>query len=357
MNRLLTLLLVLFLMIGCATKEQNRPEDAFEATQPTEQTATEILEPSESEITGIQKMQVILNEYESFILKYANRDSEYFKAYNLFKEKLNAEETYFAYNPENRKTLIGGAGFSWDPESDNYYISIGAGLVEIYDSSPSLVYSIITHELWHARDYLVNYEGFLNHLHDPFENCYYEADALFVEAMFIEETMIANDFPITPFESYLVDCHRKNNLGGITTALNAYDLSVLHSLTGIIDGFGGIDDRAYLDHAIANLGRRLLNNYNHADPENKWIHYASLVSMKTWLEFLKPTFGYTEGRIDSEQTWNDIFLLYPEFKTVYEEMKPLVQSHMDLINRVKDGYVAFFSENIVSDIYYIVGKE
>jgi len=346
--------LCLCLLLGCATQsdkgsstdKQAVPADKVEnaisvkdGPQEDEQSAEEYLEA----------FQEILNSYEAFLLQYGNSESQYFRAYETFKSKLESGETAFKFNPDNQETLKGAAKFNYNENDGEYYISAGTGLINIYKTSPSFVYSVLTHEHWHARDYIVDRDSFLRQLYDPFESEYYEADALYVEAMFVDEVLMANGFPITKFESYLLDCYRDNALSSLTSAMYKSDISVLHFLSDVIAEFGDESDRPTMDTKLEQKGLTLLDKFHAARNDDDWEKYSSLVSIKTFVEYSAVTFRKTEGNIDPTQLWDDIFLNYPGFSSVYYQMEEIYSDNRDFVDELNNGYLEYFAEDLFVD--------
>ena len=338
------------LLLSCTTNPNKSDVDSLSSSSKNQdevkQSDPQSPKTELSEEEGLQRFRQILNKYEEMLLTYGNPESHYYEAYEVFKAKLESGETSFRYNPTNTDPLKGSANFSHNDQSGEYFISAGPGLVEIYETCPSFVFSVLTHEHWHARDFIVDRQNFLRQLDDPFEAEYYEADAIVVEAMFINEVLVSNGFPISKFESYLLDCARDNQIGSFTSAMYQTDLAVLHRLSDIVDGFRGIEDRSSMDEQLESEGRSLLRKYQEAVLSDDWQVYSSLVSMRTFVDFSATTFKKTEGAVDPTQLWDEVLDMYTGFESVLIEMDEIITERTSFIDEKNDQYLKYFTEDL-----------
>ena len=352
MKRVFNILFTIIFLISCASTDVdvNVPSDFMPESQVDDEinNNVDVLKTSSSDdLENLAKFSRILDQYEMVILEYGDPDSPYYEAYEIFKEKLDAGETSFRYNPDNNKKIKGTASFQYDIETGEYFISAGPGLIESYATNPSFVFAVLAHEHWHARDYILYYEHFIAQIDDPFEAEYFEADAIWAEAIFINDIFLANNFSVSKFESYLVDCVSNNKLSSFTSSMYKIDLDLLHRFSDIIENFNRVLDRDKMDNELLNEGNNLLSKYNTIERNSTRQLYQTLVSIKTYIEFSAILFRKTEGHIDEKQLWEDVLVMYPGYNEVRAKLYEVLDANTDFINKTNSKYIQYFEEDLL----------
>jgi hypothetical protein len=145
---------------------------------------------SEVERQYIARLDSILFDYFELMDTHVDRSRPYYEGYAMLRQRVRNGESGFAVALDSDSTVYGGAWFSVRPESGEYWIAVGRGLIDIHHRHPSLVYAVITHELRHARDYLLDPDNFLEHNDDPIDKHLFERAAAYIEGLFIDEVLI-----------------------------------------------------------------------------------------------------------------------------------------------------------------------
>ncbi len=296
----------------------------------------------------LSRLSILLNQYEVFMTDNGNKESDYYKAFILFKEKLDASETTFSLDISNSNLIDGGARFRISEELNEYYISIGYKLVDIFDFYPTLIFSILTHEIWHAYAYVTNPEGFLMHDSDPFEKQLYEFDAIINEAIFIDETLINSNFILTDFENYLRSCYVEKKITDFISPTLKVDYYTINDLYDIRNEYYIDMDKVKLDTSLGKIGANLLKYYNESlTTEDPWFTYKILIGLKTYYDYSIVLFKQTEGNENSEQTWDDIFKNYPEFNNFYSQISTIIDKSDNYIDERHSEYINHFNKNLL----------
>ncbi len=294
------------------------------------------------------RLSQLLDNYEIFMETYGRIDSDYYKAFLHFKEKLVNNETSFALDIKNSNLIDDSAGFKVSNETDDYYISIGYRLVDVYDKHPYLIYSILTHEIWHAYAYITNPEGFMMQNTDPFEKALYEIDAIHTEGLFINEVLISNNFKLTNFESYLGSCYQKNKMNDFTSPLLKVDLITLDDLYTLRNEYYINKDKGKLDSELGTIGSNLLGYYNESlDADDSWYTYKITIALHTYHQFSVILFQQTEAHEIPGRLWDDIFALYPKFYNEYKIMSEILADKQEYVEEKHRSYIEHFNKGLL----------
>lgn len=304
---------------------------------------------SDSEIPNnyLSRFSRLLNQYEKFMLNNGNKNSDYYKAFELFTEKLKSNDTHFSLDINNQNLINGGAKFEITDNNNSYFISVGYKLVDIYDFYPTLIYSILTHEIWHAYAYITNPQGFLIQETDPFERLLYEFDAIYYEAQFIYDSVINSDFILTNFEEYLHLCYSENVMDDFISAQLKIDYFSLNSLYQLRNEYYEQRNKERLDIGLREFGENLLKYYQESLTENnEWFTYKILVALKTYYNYTIILFKQTEGNENPEQTWEEIYEIYDGYFSVYTKISEVLENKEDYITEQHTKYLDHFNQDL-----------
>lgn len=295
----------------------------------------------------LSRFSRLLNQYEQFMLEKGNRSSEYYTAFELFTEKLYANETIFSLDTNNSNLVSGGAHFQISEDKESYFISVGYKLVDIYDFYPTLIYSILTHEIWHAYAYITNPDGFLMQDTDPFEKLLYEFDAIYYEGLFIEESVKGSGFILSDFEDYLQKCYKENQMSDFISALYKVDYYSINTLYNLRNEYYELKNREVLDQGIKELGEMILKYYQESvTGDDLWFRYKMLVAIQTYTEYSVVLFKQTEGNENPEQTWGEIYEIYGDYHTIYLKMSEILNENPTFVKEKNQEYLDHFNRDL-----------
>jgi hypothetical protein len=336
-NKITTMLIFIatFLMLSCSSLPQEKIIENKEIVRTNDQIENEYL----------KKLEKIINSYEALIKSSGNKNSHYYKAYEHYLSILKNNQSTFSLDMNNENTIYSGASFNVNWETGNNKVSIGYRLIDIYNDFPSLVYSILTHEIWHAYDYHINNESFKSSKSDPFEQVLYEMDAIYVEAQFISDVVIDN-YKTSKFEDYLYSTFINNQLDMFSIVNTKIDIAVIHKLYNAKHDFYIDKNMSKLDEVLGAESVRLVDNYHNRNENDLFNEYISLVSIDTYQKFSTILFKQIEGSINPNQTWDEIISKYPKYGSTIFIIQDILENNMQKIEDMNSKYKEMFMSEL-----------
>ena len=249
---------------------------------------------------GLSKAQLddvarrIIGDYQGLVSGPST--DEYVMALDNFGQMVKQNKIALRVVEDPSPSLLKAMAFQVDWETGNSYIEFKRTALEMYEDNKSVIYSILTHELWHAYAYAQSPAGFKDIEIDPFEDAMYQADAYYVEAKFIASVLIPKGFKTSKFEQYLSECYRNHALSSFTAIFNGEDLFIIRSLYDIRDKRqkGTIAQGAVYQEATA-VGNAALEGYRKVDKDSDpFEEYTCLIGLYTFNRYAQTLVSQTE---------------------------------------------------------------
>jgi hypothetical protein len=291
----------------------------------------------------LSRLEAVMTDYFDLMEEHAPKSSHYYRSYREFRVRLERGETSVRLSMETEDTVYGGAWFSIREDTGEYWLSVGKGLIDVYHLYPSLMYSVITHELWHARDYLADPENYVRHNQDKMEKLLYEKDAIFVEAMFIDEVLVPLEYELSYFETYLLRCHQADSISSFYITFQIVDSSVVDYIAHWRREYFAGESADTVYAALMDIGRRQLDSYSRlAGTDGEWDRYTALAGLNAWFIYSIHVIEQIEGRENRYDTWDDVFAGQPEYADLYDGIADIIDEQRDFMTGANESYRAAF---------------
>jgi hypothetical protein len=272
----------------------------------------------------IEKARSILKDY-SALLEQAPDESPYATAYREFNQSWSDDTVSVRISEAPCASLLSALALDVDWENDLAWLEINTAAISMYPQHQSIIFSMLTHELWHFSCYL-HYPNELRHYQDdPFERVMFETDASFMEAQFIENVLRATGRSITDFESYLARCYQSGSLRSFTSLFMGVDSTVVDELYLLRSDLlrGTISQEDLYQKAIV-IGGRIKDEFTITNEKQQaWERYARFTSCDTFRQFIVHLVNQTEK---TRTTWNEIYGDFPALKTIIDAMAVTIEN-------------------------------
>lgn len=274
-----------------------------------------------------------------------NPRAHYHQLANLAEEKLESGELVVSVDKENDKLIFGGAHFTVMKEGPPALV-LGYRLADLYETRPSVALSIIAHELQHARDFFTQREYFETSYHNEIKKYMFEADAIYIEAMFVAEVLEPKGYNLSRWEKYLARMYRARSLESIFMAAMGIDLDILHAVYEL----GGREHNG-LGHGavqseLVELLESNLETAREGRAEEPWMRYVTYAQINSAVLLSQELIRVTEGSVNPELTWEEVFLKWPDYKAAYDEAVSFLLEHKDEWLEFKAGLMTDFEKDL-----------
>jgi hypothetical protein len=284
--------------------------------------------PARAQVEGgsalIEQARSILKDY-SQLLEQASERSPYTTAYREFNQSWGDNTVSVRISEDPCTSLLSALALDVDWENGLVWLEINAAAISMYPRHQSIIFSMLTHELWHFSCYLHYPDELRRSREDPFERVMFETDASFMEAQFIEDVMLASGRSITDFESYLVRCHQSGSLRSFTSIFMGVDSTVVDDLyllrSDLLQGTISQDD---LYQKAILLGGRIEDEFTITNEEQQaWERFSRVTSCDTFRQFIAHLVNQTEK---TRTTWNEIYGDFPALKVIIDAMSLTIEN-------------------------------
>ena len=198
---------------------------------------------------------------------------------NFIIEKIQSGEISIVFDSTLNQNFIGCASANYSKSHKNIELSFGQYLVDAYPKYPLLVNCILVHEMQHLYDYFTNKQLFLIGLDNNIEKLYFEADALSLEALYVN-LYLKDKFELGPFENYLLQ-DLNNGMTGSVLLYYKTDLTLLHKLDDIRSHNKSINKAI---NEFITIGQKLLDD---KFDNNPWNNYCKFIALRTYVFYSK----------------------------------------------------------------------
>ncbi|MBN2547177.1 MAG: hypothetical protein JXB50_15350, partial [Spirochaetes bacterium] len=290
--------------------------------------------------------------YDLYNLIYQNKDNNkyVYDTINFIKNKIEADELLLLVDHKSdNKNILAGAYFVADLKGrskNKPYILFDKSIISIYNYQKSIVYSLMIHEIRHAYDYYTNFGLFSVTDYNLLEKYRFQMDAIYAEALLIQNFLVPNNYSLTDFEKILLESLQKNNLHEYSVV---FEMTDMHLIYRIYDFFGNNDsyEKNYKD--LIEIGNKLLADFNGINNiDEDWKKYQIYISLYSYLRYL-PQVAYNIINSKHKKMEPNEFILEDYSK----ELALLKGKISETINSYTDFIVAYNKDNIdnVENIY------
>ena len=286
----------------------------------------------------------ILNDLNQILRSKGNMNSHYYETFMKTNNLLTMDLIKITEDNENDNAIFGGAEFEVNWDTGNNVIKVGHNLIDLYSTHPSLVYSILIHEMKHAVDYHFDKEAFRNQEIDPYEKIMYEMDASFVEAEFITDIVI-NNYSITEFEKLVYESNIEDGLRMFSILALQCDIQIVYGLYDAREEYHQNGDKRVLDENLGDIGTQILDYFRQNSSDEEFNYYSN-ISLSTFYTYSKILFMQIEGSRDEIKTWDYIFQEYPSFSKSFLAIQDLVLENSDYVEETNKEIQESFEESL-----------
>lgn len=274
-------------------------------------------------------LETIMDGLNRIVANNKEIDDRINTPYFLMKKKLYAGTLKIEIRSDFPSDIYNGAQFLYkDTEA---FIGISPYLLKIYLDHPSIVYSCIVHELYHAYCYFHDFDRFLKVRDNNMEHYMYEMDASFVEGLFIKKYLQPNFYSLTKYEKDLIRSMDTDGLGSYSAVFRGYSRELAYDMVHASDDTS-LTVKEKLN-VISNIGEQVVNSFNIKTDDSDWHKYQSVVIIYTLCDFL-PQVIYN---IDNAE--QDYALKPADFSwDKHKDMKKLYDKAMELYKGHEDYY-------------------
>ncbi len=293
----------------------------------------------------IEQLKSIMDDYSVLVENYSD-NSNFRKAYDEFLKNMKVGKISLNISTESIDSLLSGLRFDRTINENNVsqekaYLTFHSAAIENYENNTSIIYSMITHELWHAYAFSQWPNQVKEYHTDPFEEIMYEADAYYVEAEFIEKVLVERKIALSKFETYLLKCYQENALSSFLIVFMHADLSLIRTLYDLRNGYttGTIKiDEVY--NQLINLGKTIIENYiRNASNDGKWEWYVGFTIANTYQKYMTTLINQIEkGR----KTWGEVFADYSELQSVYLDIRSYIDKEITKANEYNNRVLSLY---------------
>ncbi len=292
----------------------------------------------------IARAKTIMNSYRELIEGHPDKEAHFVAAWDVYSRDWAADRTSVAISYESMSTWLPGASLNTYDGGARANVVMTADLIDLWETHPSFVYAVLTHEIWHYRDFATAYDHFRDAATDPYEEVMYEMDAYYVEAMFIDRVIVPAGFELSRFEDFLLRCYRSNSLWNFSNLFQQVDLRHLHHLYHLKGAwYRGDVDRAGVYEDLEAYTLKVLEENETSPDESDWVRYSKMIAVKSYNRFLFLFIDTVEARAGIYKTYDDFFVDYPVFARVNEATGEIEARHLEELNTIRDGILASFA--------------
>ncbi|MCK4907227.1 MAG: hypothetical protein KAS64_06740 [Spirochaetes bacterium] len=251
------------------------------------------------------------------VIKYAENGRLQFIAKDFSVKKEFDSEAYFSSNIKDKTRTV---------------ILVKKRLLTQFKTQPSIVYSILIHELHHAYDYYKQRKHFIGaakKIH--FEKVLYEFDACISEAIFIAKVLIPEKYKLTKFETFLYKSHKAGHIFVFAAYILGVDIQVIFN---IYNEYMSASSLKKTFNKFIFTGKRLLGMYKKAKKsKNKTQKYYTIIALKTYIKYTPSLFVETiRKKSGYAGPPKRIYMNYhPPFEKLYYKIEGLLLKNKDWI--------------------------
>jgi len=254
-------------------------------------------------------------------------------------DKINKHELVFNIVKEETP-LLSSTGFGFDENGLNPYIVINDKLILRYKTQPSIVLSMLIHEIAHAYFYYTD-KYFVQNKDNELEHFFYEMDARRIEAMFILDYLIPLNYQLSLYEKYLYNSHKSGSLSGVAMLFDKINSDVLYKYYNFQLQF--FQNKCSLETVFSSFisdSNQLLLMYEKPF-ENDWNRYTFLITLYTYYNNIPKIINQL---VNSEKALSQS----SQYSKHFDEMNKLLNTiQFTLANNSNLSFIDKFSNDLI----------
>ena len=242
-------------------------------------------------------------------------------------------------------SLLRGARFHAEPGSDTTHIIITTNLLDVWETYPSMTYSILTRSYRDAAIFFRDPPMWGAARNDSMELLFMRLDQYNVEAQLIRDRLMLSGFLLSPYESYILDSFEEDRLASVILYFERFSLPVAQGLYDARLGLEGDMDEEELRIFINELGKTLLKSRNDIPSGSKdELIYPLAAAIHTWLEFTPFLISriHNRDRQENPLTFDQILAREKDYTEVRRLLEASRTGDMPLMNHVYEETILGF---------------
>jgi hypothetical protein len=302
-----------------------------------------------------EKLHLIFHELCDLIENGDPANEILIQRIDLIKSKIEHNELLLLMTDEGLHNVLFGAcfNFSLDDPTQKPVISLDKTLLSLYPRQKSLVFSLLIHEIQHAYNYFVDHEAFVTTYNNLLENYLYEMDAYHVEALFIRDVLIPQDYPLTDFEKLLVVSFENDNLDYFSFVFINLDMRLVYYLYNVTLNKQSVEKNI---EELLRVGNELIDLFKYPEQDDKWNQFVSLIPMHTYCRFIQQyVYNVLVKKAQLAMEPEDFFLPdhSRELYDIVLKMQELLHPYDQFFTTYSRELLAYFGESLCTeaDVY------
>lgn len=271
----------------------------------------------------------IFNDLKNTIDSSKTKNQYVEKCFNLVYNSFIKEEISAVYD----STLNNGISGCCKIEARGNYTDItfyfGDFIVETYKKHPSIIKAIFIHEFQHIYDMKTKPKLVKISKNNQIEELYFEIDALYIEALFIEN-YIEPKTNLSPLEKYLYN-DLQNHMAGVATLIKMADIDLVHKMDKYRDSNSSYEDTI---KEFEQLGKSTHEEYKINVDDSNWSKYCKYVTLISYVRYCNQVvfdIASTKGKVEispSEFNLSD----YPNITKVIDEISEHLKDYENILD-------------------------
>lgn len=283
-----------------------------------------------------------LKDYFELVDANLSDDLYFAEAYKKMRSGINEGVLEFVIFNDEINNILESAEFRIYSESDPVRILIHKDILKLYPEKKTLLYSMISHEIWHYYDYTVDEENFKSASYDEFEDLMYQIDAYFIEGEFVQYILSDVYENLTYFEEYLLTCYEQKAMNGFTSIFMGIDHIVLDEIYKQKNRCvnGEISQDEFYDIFIT-YGESLFDENQISEEDSDWIKYGKYITLNTFNLYFYKSINYIETRYTN---FGELFKANPKIQELNDYYTIYTQPYNEEMNDYRKFLFARFTE-------------
>jgi hypothetical protein len=278
-----------------------------------------------------RNLRLILTEMEDIVEKHNKNDIVY-ETFADVRLKSSTGRMHYSISMKDDCRKLGGGYFGISEEESVPVISLCQEYLSPYPKHRTFVYCTLIHEMKHAHDYFVYGDLYIEASKNVLERYLFQIDALYVEALFIQNYLRPELPSLAPYEEFILNSLQHDDLQRASQILLRVDRDLIHTMIDLQEGYlGGETDLKEFLISFRNLGNSILGS-THTSSGNEWSTYASLVGTHTYqlfasiiVQFALRTTRVLDGSVHAG--------IIGEINEIVEQSYERVVQNVDFFNR------------------------
>lgn len=332
LKNLLLSVLLLALLVSCVSQ----PKELQEQAETTEFALPQLTKDEVSQIIASA-----VNEIGTLIQKYG-KDKNMRTVWSTVTSALKKGRLTFTIDLESN-SILDGALFIVTTDGQPR-IQLSNGLITLYRYQPTVLMSVLLHELTHAYFYLTMGEEFISASNDRKERNWYEADAIHNEAVFIEQCL-APYYKLSSFEQFVLESWHSDNIDSASIVMvreSSETILVFHRLTQTYIQGAITAEEAYAE--IEEYTSSILEIYNDKTSSHA-VWALKIIALNSCYYYYNRFLADIIER-DPALVLDTYLEAEPVVTSMYETIKDIIANNIDKAHQIIDRVIASWEQEL-----------